>query len=109
VATNEALRGRRTDLSEVKQNRAAGIAFIVAGSICVLVGIPTIVMLFGLLVIFSGFFLIALGVHNLNGTQEGPCPYCTHSVTVGAKAKTFKCPHCKKVSTKKDGCLESIE
>lgn len=109
MAANEMLGARQSTLSEVKRNRGVGVIFIIAGIICVLVGIPTIAMVIGIFAIFSGFFLIALGASNLSGTQEGTCPYCRHSVKVGAKAKTLKCPHCKKTSTKKDSCLETID
>lgn len=100
---------RKCELSEVKKNSAMGVIWIVIGAICILGGIPMIPIIIGIFAIIGGVIFIGMGLNNLSGTQVGTCPYCNNSITAGAKIATFKCPHCKKISTKKDGCLEAIE
>ena len=109
LTKNELTKIRKSDLSEVKKNSALGTLYIIVGVIVILVGIPLITVIIGIFAIVGGFLFIALGMNNLSGTQTGNCPYCNHSITVGAKAATYKCPHCKKISTKKSYRLETID
>lgn len=106
---NELPKIRKSDLSEVKKNPTMGTLCIAVGAICILAGIPMITIIIGIFAIIGGFFFIGVGINNISGTQTGNCPYCNHTVTVGAKAATFKCPHCKKISTRNSGRLETIE
>lgn len=107
--TNESPDIRKCELSEIKKNPAMGAVWIAIGIICILGGIPMISLIIGIFAIIGGLIFIGMGISNLSGTQAGTCPYCNNSITVGAKNVTFKCPHCKKISTRKDGYLEAIK
>mgnify|MGYP005846611127 FL=1 len=100
---------RKSDLSEIKKNPAIGTLCIIIGIIAILGGIPFISIIIGIFAIIGGFIFIGMGMNNISGTQTGNCPYCNHSITVGAKAATFKCPHCKKISTRNSNQLEAID
>lgn len=109
LTKDEMIKVRKSDLSEIKKNPALGILWIVVGAICILVGIPLITVIIGIFAIIGGLLFIGMGMNYFSGTQTGNCPYCNHSVTVRAKAATFKCPHCKKISTRNSNQLEAID
>lgn len=109
MAQNELPRIRRSELSEVKKKPGIGMVYIVIGIICVLCGIPMITIIIGFFLIIGGLAFIGMGINNISGMQEGNCPYCKNHIAVRAKDSTYKCTHCKKISTKMDYFLEAIE
>lgn len=109
MAQNELPRIRRSELSEVKKKPGIGMVYIVIGIICVLFSIPLITIIIGIFSAIGGLGLIGMGANNISGMQEGSCPYCKNRISVRAKDATYKCSHCKKISTKKDFLLETIE
>lgn len=100
---------RKSELSAVKKNPTLGVVWIIVGVFCILVGIPMITIVIGIFAIIAGVIFVGMGANNLSGTQSGFCPYCNNQITVGAKASTLKCSHCKKTSTRNGGYLETIE
>lgn len=100
---------RRHELSAVSKNSALGTIWLIVGGMCILLGIPLVPIIIGVFIIMGGLLFVGMGMRNVTGTQAGACPYCDNPITVGAKDLTFKCPHCKKISTRKDEFLESIE
>lgn len=100
---------RSTELSEPKKNNALGIAYVVCGVAAVIFGIFTLAIIIGFFAIIGGGVFISLGIDQLKGVQSGSCPYCGNSASVRVRAKTYKCPHCNKISTKKEMSLEAIE
>ncbi len=100
---------RETELSEKKVNAAAGIALIVIGILVTILGGFTMGLIVGIVFVIVGLGMIGAGSAQLSGMQKGVCPYCDHEVSVKAKAETFKCPHCKKISTKKENSLFTID
>lgn len=100
---------RSTKLSEPKKNKFLGIAYIVCGVAAIIGGIFTIAIIIGFFAIIGGGVFVSLGIDQLKGVQSGSCPYCGNSASVKARAKTYKCPHCNKISSKKEMSLEAIE
>ena len=47
--------------------------------------------------------------YHLSGIQIGKCPYCGNTADPRAKSSTYKCVHCKKISSKKENYLERID
>lgn len=100
---------RRSELSEKKTNAVMGAIYIVCGLAAVIGGIFTLAIIIGIFALIGGVAFIGLGVAQLKGVQSGKCPYCENSITVRADAATFKCPHCKKTSTKDGNTLKTID
>ena len=109
LVKNELPKIRRTELLKVKKNPGAGVLCIVIGIIVVLFSIPFVAMVIGIFGIIGGLALVGYGGTQMKGTQKGTCPYCNNAVEVGAKDATFKCPLCKKTSTRNADSLESID
>lgn len=109
LVKNELPKIRKSSLSEKKTNPAMGIIYIVCGLCTIIFGIFTIAIVIGIFGIIGGVVLLGMGTTQLNGTQNGNCPYCNNTIIVPANAATFKCPQCKKTSTKKGNSLETID
>lgn len=110
LVKNELPKIRRTELSEPQKNAAMGVTFIIMG-ICALICTIFIapIIFISIFTFFGGFAFIYYGAKTLAGIQKGNCPYCGNAVTVPAKDKTYKCPHCSKISTHNGNFLETIE
>lgn len=100
---------RKSELSLVEKHTGAGIGYITAGIFAIIGGAFTLTIIIGIFAIIGGVGLISLGARKLSGLQNGKCPYCGNSVSVLAKATTYKCSHCKKVSSKAGNELRAIE
>lgn len=102
---------KRTPLSPVQSSRALGIFLIAVGVIFSFGALLLLIAFlpFGIFGLIACFAAIISGVQQLNGIQKGACPYCGNAISIPAKELTCKCPHCRKMSTKKDDYLETIE
>lgn len=107
---NQKLKIRRTPLSKRKSQ-------IILGVVSILFGLLTFYAAFfwadgpiiAALLSMGGLFFVYGGYYVLPGVQKGICPYCNNEVKVACRARTCKCPHCHKISNKKDGQLETMD
>lgn len=98
-----------SSLSDVETSPGAGIGFIILGIIAIIGGCFLLTIIVGIFAIIGGIGLISLGSQKISGVQHGRCPYCNNSVTVPAKSTTYKCSHCKRISSKQSNRLIAIE
>ncbi len=102
-------RTQSTSLNDKEANPVLG-AILIAGGIFILIfGLIAFGFIFGIFVAIAAFVMIGLGISKISGSQQGQCPYCHNTVTVPAQAASFKCPYCKKISTKHSDSLERID
>ena len=99
---------KRSKLSEPVSNNFYGLLFIFTGVIFLIAGIFTIGIIIGIVFILFGIAGIGAGIQRMGGLQKGNCPYCKQPVEVPVNDGTFKCPHCKKISTHTGSYLETI-
>lgn len=109
LVKNELPKIRRSELSEKSTNPLLGAVYIVCSICAIIFGIFTIAIIIGIFALIGGVAMLSLGVMQITGVQKGNCPYCNNAITVKANAATFKCPHCKKTSTKNGDFLETID
>lgn len=100
---------RKSKLSEKATNPVLGAICIAGGIFTIILGIITIAFVIGFFVLIAGILILSYGISKLVGLQKGNCPYCNNAITVKATVATFKCPHCKKTSTKNGDFLETID
>lgn len=98
-----------TELEEVKTNKPVGITLVLIGIVGIVLGIFTASMIFGIFVILGGLGVLGLGIGYFKGTQTGTCPYCNSEARMKASDTVYKCPHCKKTSSKSETHLTKIE
>lgn len=99
---------RRTQLSSIKKNTGAGIAYLVVGLLILILFalLGPVGIVFG---IIMAVIFLSLSVNKFKGEREGRCPYCDKPVKIMAGSDNCKCPSCKKVSVVKDDYLEAVE
>lgn len=104
---------RRTEVGKHIKGGGIGAFYLVCGAgsliaslafFALLPVVAIIIVIIGIWGICSGIALISHG-----GARKAVCPYCQHEITIFENAKTNKCVHCKKVSTRIDNYLETIE
>ena len=107
-ATSVHLEPRKTSLSDVQKNPAAGVCYILFGIVCLISGLLMLGIIIGIGGIVGGFLCFGYAMRDINGYQTGKCPYCGNGVTVLASDTTYKCPHCKHISNHNGMYLETI-
>lgn len=104
---------RRTELGQHIKGKGVGITYIFLGIFGALASLslyglfPVFAIIFviiGIIILFSGIAILSNG-----GARKAVCPYCRQDVVIFEKAKTYKCEHCKKISTRHGNYLETIE
>lgn len=100
---------RESSLSSVETSPGVGAGYIVLGVLAIIGGCFLLAVIVGIFAIIGGVGLISLGLQKISGVQHGRCPYCNNSVTVPVRSTTYKCSHCKKISSRQSDRLIAIE
>lgn len=103
---------RETELGPVVTNKPMALFEIILGIFVFLPGsfiLFVMTFVLGIIGLFSTFAIFVDASNKITGWQSGTCPYCGNSVNVRAKEETCKCMKCKKISTKRNGYLATID
>ncbi len=98
----------RTEIGNKNVNIVLGIVLIVLGLVGIIGGLLLLAFIIGIFGIIGGIVLIVFGSSKISGTHSCECPYCGYKSEIGSSALSFKCPTCKKLSTRKGAFLETV-
>lgn len=98
-------------LGEIQRHRTIGMVFLTLGFAAIFGGLIlvfawSLLSILGALMIIGGSALMSMGYLQTAGFYHVACPHCGAHGTLSLRATVWKCPHCKRASIRRDGCLE---
>ena len=95
-------------LSETKKiGYVSGIVSALASVALIAIGVFTIAIGFGIILIILGVFGVFVALTKAQKVKYGKCPYCGTDLRVKINNTSFVCPICKNVGNQTDTTLES--